>query len=131
MRISVLPLFYLLFISISLVTFSQQQALGEPVTLQCAYKISCGLGGLEPANDFNLMFIVDVEKETAYVIGNQGSNEVHYIPNTGGFTFVEVTGAGNVMTTTIDSNKNTVHSRNTILNDVLVPMQYYGLCEVK
>jgi len=121
----------LLVLAISMI--SPHHALSETVTLRCSYPTYSTEKGLHHDDNFNMIFLVDTEKGTAYIIGNQGSEEVTFIPNKfgGGYTFVEVTPSGNVMTTTIDTNMTTVHSRNTIMDGNLVPTQYYGTCEYK
>jgi hypothetical protein len=48
-----------------------------------------------------------------------------------GYTFIEITKAGNVMTTTIDAKLKTCHSRNTVILGELVPTQYYGTAVIK
>jgi hypothetical protein len=49
-----------------------------------------------------------------------------------GITFIEITGGGNVMTTTIDQKMVSAHSRNTVvLGGDLLPSQYYGKCVSK
>ena len=60
-----------------------------------------------------------------------GSTEVKLIPNTGGLTFVEVTGTGNVMVTVISDDGRSVHSRNGMVLGKIVPSQYYGRCKKK
>lgn len=65
------------------------------------------------------------------MVGNQGSAEVKMLISELGFTFIEITGAGNVITTTIDSAGDSVHSRNTVIGGKLVPTQYYGNCKFK
>ena len=103
-------------------------------TIICQYPTFSDQEGNHPDKQkFTLTFIVDKENGEAYILGNQGSAHVILVPNKvdGGFTFIEVTPAGNVMTTTIDSKGGTVHSRNTILYGKIVPTQYYGTCEFK
>ena len=48
-----------------------------------------------------------------------------------GISFIEITPAGNAMTTAIDATGASVHSRNTIIEGILTPTQYYGKCEFK
>lgn len=101
-------------------------------TLVCDYSKYSDEEGVHSVKDkFTLTFIVDKEKGTAYIFGNQGSAEVDMLPSEFGFTFIEITDAGNVMTTTIDSVGDSVHSRNTVIRGKLVPTQYYGKCKFK
>ena len=48
-----------------------------------------------------------------------------------GMAFIEITDSGNVMTTAITSNGESVHSRNTVIIDSIVASQYYGRCVQK
>lgn len=82
---------------------------------------------------FILTFIVDSNKGVAYMVGNNGSAEVKMFSSGSGkgLTLIEVTGAGNIMTTTIDAKRVSVHSRNTVIDGDLVPSQYYGKCVYK
>lgn len=106
-------------------------------TFECVYLKQASLndGEVETNNtDFKLSFIVDKSEKQAYILGNNGSSKVLDIPNVGGITFVEVTGTGNVSTTTIADNLQSVHSRNTIMSlgkTELIPSQYYGKCILK
>jgi hypothetical protein len=105
---------------------------GETETFICKYSTySDGNGTHKVKDKFILTFIVDMTKKVAYMLGNQGSEEVALIPSAvgKGISFVEITGLGNVMTTAIDAKGNSVHSRNTILDGGIVPTQYYGKCE--
>ena len=90
-------------------------------------------GNHKVTDKFVLTFIVDMTKKTAIMLGSQGTEEVTLIPSGvgEGISFIEITGAGNVMTTAIDSKGNSVHSRNTIIHGEIVPTQYYGKCEFK
>lgn len=78
-----------------------------------------------------LRFVSDPTTEKAYLIGSNGSSEVHTIKNVSGVSFVEITGTGNVMTTTIKSSGEAVLSRNAIILGDLIPTQYYGKCNIQ
>lgn len=125
-------LFYFLISSIF-----AQSVLAETHTFECFYPKQSGYSEGKAwikKGEFKITFLVDESAQKSYIIGNNGSNEVIHIMNDGGMTFVEVTGTGNVMTTTIASNLNSVHSRNTIMslmNVELIPSQYYGSCAKK
>jgi hypothetical protein len=58
-----------------------------------------------------------------YIVGNQGSDEIMVIPNKleGGISFVEITPAGNAMSTAVDTTGVSVHSRNTIIDGKIMP----------
>ena len=101
-------------------------------TIICDYRTYSDENGNHKVKDkFILTFVTDKEKDTAYIIGNQGSDKVKLIHSLGGFTFIEITPAGNVMTTTVDTKASSVHSRNTVISGKLLPTQYYGSCEFK
>lgn len=103
-------------------------------TIVCTYdNYSDAQGKHRVENKFVLTFILDKNTDKAYIVGNQGSDEVAFIPNKfeGGFSFVEITPAGNVMSTAVDSTGISVHSRNTIIDGIITPSQYYGKCEFK
>ena len=104
-----------------------------PITYVCTYHhFSDDEGKHRVSSEFVLRFIVDGENGKAYMLGNQGSEEVTVIQNTsGGLSFLEVTGTGNLMTTAIDTKGESVHSRNTLMGGELIPSQYYGECETK
>ena len=108
-------------------------AFADTETCFCNYQTySDQSGNHHVKEEFTLTFVIDKEKKSAYIIGNQGSSEVMLLPSKmGGITFIEITGAGNVTSTTVDSNGMSVHSRNTVINGKLVPTQYYGTCEFK
>ena len=101
------------------------------ITFVCNYDSYSNEEGNHKAEEgFVLTFIVDTENGKAYMVGNQGSEEVTAIQNKiGGMAFIEVTGTGNVMTTAIDTKGNSVHSRNTSIAGELLPSQYYGKCK--
>jgi hypothetical protein len=61
-------------------------------------------------------------------MGNAGSSEVQIINGTHGISFLELTQTGNVMVTSITNAGDSVHSRNSIIFDKLIPSQYYGKC---
>lgn len=103
-----------------------------PTTLVCDYHKYASPDGVNKVSEkFQLNFIVDSNADKAYVLGNNGTEEVTMLPSGEGFTFIEVTAVGNVMTTTVDTKGGSVHSRNTVLHGELIPSQYYGICEFK
>lgn len=100
-------------------------------TYECQYTSFSNQKG-NHKEEFNLIFLVDVSAGKSYIVGNNGSSEVNYIDNAAGLSFIEITDSGNVMTTAIDANMKSVHSRNSIgLTGELLPSQYYGSCVQK
>ena len=104
------------------------------ITYECAFlryngDDQAGLQGYE--KPFLLTFIYDNSTKKAYSIGNQSSSEVALIQNRDGISFLEVTGSGNVMTTTITRDGYAVHSRHSIIKSIIIPSQSYGTCVVK
>jgi hypothetical protein len=99
-------------------------AAAEPRRLVCDYTQSASPQGLK-AEKFTLEFIVDGER--AVMIGNRGISDVEMHSGDHGFTFLEKVPAGVVQTTTVAKDGSSVHSRHTIIGN-LVPSQYYGKC---
>ncbi len=101
-------------------------------TLVCNYqKYATSEGVQSVKKPFVLTFIIDSKNDAAYLVGNNGSSKVQAIPGGGGITFIEITGSGNIMTTTVDSKGVSVHSRHTQIEGEVVPSQYYGVCEFR
>jgi hypothetical protein len=78
-----------------------------------------------------LTYLLDKEAGNSFLVGNNGSSEVAHIFRGDGRSFVEITEAGNVMTTTITGEGKAVHSRNSVMLGQLIPSQYYGECVVQ
>ena len=113
---------------------SSPDATAATTTFNCRYTAYSDEEGLHAAKKpFGLTFLLAPETNKAYMLGNNGSAEVSLIPNLleSGFTLIEITPAGNVMTTTIATKGKSVHSRNGILFGELAPSQYYGECSQK
>jgi hypothetical protein len=103
-------------------------------TFVCSYpKAADPEKGLQNVKAFALTFIVDNESGKAYMVGNNGSSKIGMVNNTedSSLTFLEVTTIGNVMTTTINADGSSVHSRHTVMFGDLIPSQYYGKCGLK
>jgi len=102
-------------------------------TIFCQYGKYADEDGVHSVSGkFELTFIIDAENKKAYIVGNQGSDDVALIPSRAGMmSFVEVTDAGNVMSTAIDADLKSVHSRNSIIFGKLAASQYYGECAIK
>ncbi|WP_057833182.1 hypothetical protein [Colwellia sp. TT2012] len=104
----------------------------DTISINCDYSTYSNEKGNHKVKDkFVLSFVVDTETGKSYLIGNNGSAEVSFFKNDGSYTFVEMTGTGNITVTTLDKNLMSVHSRNMVLSGSLIPSQYYGLCDVK
>ena len=80
---------------------------------------------------------IDMEKGTARAIANQGSADVMVIPAPMSITFIEQTGIGNVIFTSVFPNysKGTedfiaVTSRHLNLPGGPLPSQYHGTCKI-
>lgn len=101
-------------------------------SLECIYKTYSDPEGIHTTkNDFILRYLIDPDADKVYVLGSNGSNEVVKISGNDHVSFLEATGAGNVMVTTITNTMETVHSRNTVGFGDLIPSQYYGKCTAK
>ncbi|MDM4770518.1 hypothetical protein [Solimonas sp. SE-A11] len=123
MQKALVAIFWMLFVS-------PTWAVGGTSTYRCNYEhFSDGESIHKAKPAFALIFVVDSAGK-ATLIGNSGSSEVLAFGSEAndGVSFVEVTGAGNIMSTAIAANGESVHSRNTILAGELVPSQYYGRC---
>ena len=119
------------FIAILLLAFSGS-AFAETVTYICDYPTWSDQEGAHKVNKkFVLTFIVDKTNDKSYFLGNNGSTEVYKVESEGQISFFEITGTGNLMTTTIDASMSSVHSRNSVLLGELIPSQYYGKCQKK
>lgn len=103
------------------------------ITYKCHYdKYSDGESIKRTSEPFELTFVTSPKGE-ATMVGNNGSSKVmgFWNQNGEGVSFVEVTPVGNIMTTVIDSNRASIHSRHAILSGHVVPSQYYGRCLVQ
>ena len=105
-------------------------SIAKTITLHCNYPVFSSEKGLDK-DDFELTFIVDETEKVAYMVGNNGSEEVHRVDAVDGWSFIEVTTGGNVMSTAVTSKLKSVHSRNTNMFGELVATQYYGTCKLK
>ena len=104
----------------------------ETVGYHCKYPTFSDQDGSHKVGKegLSLTFIADMDKWKAYLIGNVGASEVMMQYNTDiGISFIEVTKSGNVMTTTIDRNMRSAHSRHYILFSDFFPSQHYGRCQ--
>ncbi|SHO57030.1 hypothetical protein [Vibrio quintilis] len=113
--------------------FVSNSSLASSSTLECVYKKYADPEGVHVTkNEFILRYLIDPDADKVYVSGNNGSNEVVKVPGNDRVSFLEVTGTGNVMVTTITNTMDTVHSRNTVVfGGDLIPSQFYGKCTAK
>ena len=119
------------YIAILLVAFSGS-AFADLTTFICNYPIySDQKGSHDSGEKFELVFIIDSTEKKAYMKGNNGTDEVTVLTGDDLVAFVQVTDSGNVMTTAIVKNMDSVHSRNSVIFGQIVPSQYYGKCEKK
>ena len=101
-------------------------------TYNCDYTNFADQDGIDtPRSPFLLKFVFDTTTNEAMMIGNAGMSPMIVVKNQEQISFVEINGAKNVMTTTIDSKQNSVHSRNTVIFGNLTPSQYYGSCTIE
>lgn len=118
--------------------FVSQPAITETVIFNCVYnklaRLDDGEIEAEDIDDFVMNFIINTNDKSAHVIGNAGTEEVTFVNNNLGVSFIEVTLTGNIATTTISDGMQSVHSRNMIFSGLtkerLSPSQYYGKCSV-
>lgn len=104
----------------------------KPIEFFCKYPKLASIDGLENANNFELTFFIDLVSKKAFMKGNNGMTELLVVKNdVEGYALIEITSTGNVMTTAIDKELSSVHSRNSIILSKLVPSQYYGKCTKK
>ncbi|MBF4353857.1 hypothetical protein, partial [Vibrio anguillarum] len=113
-------------ISIAALLFMSTLSFASTTTIECTYnKYSDSEGGHTVKNDFILRYLIDPDINKVYVLGNNGSNEVVKISGGNHVSFLETTGSGNVMVTTITEDLKSVHSRNTVgFGGALIPSQY-------
>jgi hypothetical protein len=119
---------YILFL-IMLLSLS---AHAETITYECAFStFSDDEGVYKAKKPLVLTYLIDGESKKSYLIGNAGSSEVTPVTSDNQISFIEITETGNVMTTTVASDLNAVHSRNSVMSNQLIPSQYYGKCSEK
>jgi hypothetical protein len=111
--------------------FLAPNALAQTGTYVCNYTTySDATGNHKVKSSFSLTFIVDKSSNKSYMLGILGTTEVVMIRSIDQIAFIDKTGTGNLMTTSITSNLTSVHSRNTVILGELTPSQYYGKCEL-
>ena len=104
----------------------------DSVTYTCHYSTYADDKGVHNSGDnLKLVLIVDSVKETAKIGGSDGRSDVNvdmiYSPS-GGMAFIEKKSGADVLTTSIDKQGRSVHSRNLIVDGQVSPTQYYGRC---
>ena len=112
--------------------FDPSFAEAETVMYSCDYEnYSNQKGTYNVDKKFELQFIIDRKIDKSYLLGNNGAAEVNFIESDSQVVFIEITPVGSIISTTIDKNLNSVHSRNSVLDGGLLPSQYYGKCLLK
>lgn len=100
-----------------------------PVRISCVFPVySSPDVSSKPAADFRFEFLIDKGMGTALMLGNFATVSVGIHSGDNGWTFIEYLASGSIQTTTITDSGSAVHSRNTIIDNDLVPSQYYGSC---
>ena len=119
------------FIIFSVFILFCQHSLADSLRFKCVYPTYSGedFHGKESYVPFELEFTLDTITQKAFLVGNNGMAEVTYLENDKGWNFLEITGTGNIIVTTITQQMNSVHSRNVILSS-LIATQYYGSCSL-
>jgi hypothetical protein len=104
-----------------------QPVTAEALEFQCRYK----KGGDPKGEDFSLKFTLDTVTKEAFMIGNVGLSKVIAVGGEYGLSFLEYLPTGAVQTTTITKGGNSVHSRNSMMGERLMPSQFLGFCDIK
>ena len=93
--------------------------------------------GLSPETTGSMAFTlasIDIEAKTAQLVGNIGADKVKVIIGDHGLHFMNLTGTGNLIVTTVFASTDAsgkfhaVHSRHVSIDGPIVS-QYYGSCE--
>src|SRR5262249_40051129 len=92
-------------------------ALAEVKQLDCVYQKfhTDADTRLQNVKDFKLQFTIDTVTNKAFVVGNEGAEEVTLVTGSDGMTFLEFLPTGAVQTTTVAHNGSSVHSRHSLL----------------
>ncbi|RAH98278.1 hypothetical protein DLJ53_26580 [Acuticoccus sediminis] len=103
-------------------------AAAEVVNVECVFDMRRDADGTK-SDRMELHYKLDKTTGRAILEGNAGLSDVVLHMGTEGFSFIEVTESGAVMTTTVViSTGRAVHSRNTVIVRELVESQYLGRC---
>jgi hypothetical protein len=107
-------------------------AFSESVTWTCRYPTYADKEGIHKSeDDLKLVFRVDSSNETAKIVSSDGKSDANvdmmYSPS-GGLSFIEKKSGADVLTTSIDKNGRSVHSKNIVVDGQISPAQYYGRC---
>jgi len=122
----------LIFIFLSSLFCLPWLAVGKTIEFDCKYPKYSDKESANKTQDFNLTFLIDTITKKAYMKGNNGIADLMLIKmDSEGYSLIEITATGNVMTTAIDTNLDSVHSRNSIIIGKLTPTQNYGTCKIK
>jgi len=127
-------------LAVSLQVAAAQKRPPEPLAFVCKFTWALTLEHKEhwseEAKDQVFEFTLaglDPQRGEAQMIGNAGAAKVHYSSGTYTWNFVEVTGAGNVMLTTVfkkgpGQSYPAVHTRHTALGSEPLPSLNSGTC---
>ena len=98
-------------------------------TYQCAFTYWHDDSGSTGKEKMNLIFTVDLAANKATFTGNLGTSEVDFVNGVFGMSFIEETGFGNIMLTTIEHESGkAVHSRHYLDIWGTLYSQRYGKC---
>lgn len=109
--------------------FQAGGALARTLEIDCDFSTFATPDGVKPVDKkFSLRFVIDTTTGKAVLVGNNGFSGVKVHIGKNGYTFIETLMTGAVQTTTVDGQGGAVHSRHSILGELL-PSQYYGRCQ--
>lgn len=104
-------------------------SLAEVFKYECTYPKVFSEGSGYKDSKFSLEFRFDTTTGEAFVVGNNGLSSVKAYAGEKGITFLELLSSGAVQSTTITALGKSVHSRHSIMGNLLIPSQAYGSCE--
>ncbi len=115
-------------VGISTALFFSCGANAAVVSYRCSFPTFSDPSGLHDQASFGFDIQFDDVTRSAFIVGTVGMSPLSAVLAETGVTFIEVTPSGNVMTTTIGIEGDTVHSRHTVILGTLTPSQHYGTC---
>lgn len=117
-------------VGLTMVLICSGHAHAAVVSYHCSFPTYSDPSGLRDQVGFGFEIQYDDISHNAFIVGNVGMSPATPIVGSDSSTFIEVTPTGAVMTTTIDNEGATVHSRHTVILGNLSPSQHYGNCIV-